>query len=161
MSEAATSAEPTWDLESLYRREGPRLWRALVAYSGSVDVADEAVSESFAQALRRGSALRHPERWVWRAAFRIAAGDLRRRRRVIPLQDPGVAYNPEPAWELIAALAELPVPQRACLVLKYSGGYTSAEIARIVGSTPAAVRMRLTRGQRRLREMLEGGEVGA
>ncbi len=31
-----------------------RLWRAIVAWSGSVDVADEAVAEAFAQLLRRG-----------------------------------------------------------------------------------------------------------
>jgi RNA polymerase sigma-70 factor (ECF subfamily) len=161
MSKAATLAGRTEDLESVYRKEGPRLWRALVAYTGSVDVADEAVSETFAQALRRGTALRHPDRWVWRAAFRIAKGDLKKRRAALPLQDPGVVYNPEPAWELISALSQLPRTQRACLVLRYYGGYSSAEIARMVGSTPAAVRMQLTRGRRQLHGMLERGEIGA
>lgn len=37
-------------LERVYREEAPRLWRALVAYSGDPDVASDAVAEAFAQA---------------------------------------------------------------------------------------------------------------
>ena len=73
------------NLESVYRQEGARLWRALTAYSGMPDVADEAVAEAFAQALRRGDAIQNPSGWIWRAAFRIAAGDMQRRRRSVPL----------------------------------------------------------------------------
>lgn len=147
------------DLEEAYRREGPRLWRALMAYCGNHDVADEAVAEAYAQALRRGEAIRHPERWVWRAAFRIAAGDLQKRRRWVPLEVEGVVHNPEPAWDLIEALAEVPTRQRACLVLHYYAGYSTVDIARIVGSTPPAVRMQLSRGRRRLNHMLGGGDA--
>jgi DNA-directed RNA polymerase specialized sigma24 family protein len=67
-------------LERLYREDGARLWRALVAFSGDREVASDAVAEAFAQALGRGEELHHPQRWVWRAAFRIAAGELRDRR---------------------------------------------------------------------------------
>jgi RNA polymerase sigma-70 factor (ECF subfamily) len=68
-------------LERLYREDGARLWRALVAFSGDREVASDAVAEAFAQALGRGEELRDPQRWVWRAAFRIAAGELKDRRR--------------------------------------------------------------------------------
>ena len=44
-------------------------------------MADDAVAEAFAQALRRRSEIREPGRWVWRAAFRIARGELKRRSR--------------------------------------------------------------------------------
>lgn len=147
------------ELESVYRDEGARLWRALIAYSGSPDVADEAVAEAFAQAVCRGSAIRQPDRWVWKAAFRLAAGDLKRRRLRVPLHDSAVVHNPEPAWDLIDALGRLPRRQRMCLVLCYYGGYPSKDIARIVGSTPAAVRMQLSRGRRRLAVILGGGTV--
>jgi len=65
------------DLERLYREEGSRLWWALHAYSGDRDVASDALAEAFAQALARGSAIRSPSAWIWKAAFRIAAGDLK------------------------------------------------------------------------------------
>ena len=42
------------------------------------EATDEAVAEGFAQLLRRGDAVRDPAAWVWRASFRLAAGDLQR-----------------------------------------------------------------------------------
>lgn len=51
-------------LEAVYREQSPRLWRALVAYGGSPDIADDAVAEAFAQACRRGEEIHSPDRWV-------------------------------------------------------------------------------------------------
>ena len=56
------------DLEAVYREHGDRLWWAVLAFSGDRDVASDATSEAFAQALRRGDALREPLAWIWRAA---------------------------------------------------------------------------------------------
>ena len=155
---AAVATQP--DLESVYRQHGTRLWRAVFAYAQDGHVADDAVAEAFAQALRRANALRAPEKWVWKAAFRIAAGQLQERRRSAQLTEVP-ARNIEPAWELLSALRKIPNRQRACLVLHYYGGYHTVEIARIVGSTPAAVRMQMTRGRRRLRQLLEEGDSHA
>lgn len=50
------SADPDeWidQVRSAYEQIHARLWQALVGWSGSTDVADEAVAESFAQLLRR------------------------------------------------------------------------------------------------------------
>ena len=54
----------TRGLQQLYRDDGARLWRALVAFSGDRDVASDAVAEAFAQAIGRGNHLRDPQRWV-------------------------------------------------------------------------------------------------
>jgi DNA-directed RNA polymerase specialized sigma24 family protein len=68
-------------LEQVYEEHGGKLWRALFLYTGDREIASDGLAEAFAQALRRGDELRSPERWVWRSAFRIAAGELSRRRR--------------------------------------------------------------------------------
>jgi DNA-directed RNA polymerase specialized sigma24 family protein len=60
-----------------YETQVTRLWRAVYAYSGRRDIADDAVAEAFAQVLRRGDEVRDVTAWVWRAAFRIAAGELK------------------------------------------------------------------------------------
>mgnify|MGYP001826214275 CR=1 FL=1 len=133
----------------------------MFAYAQDRHVTDDAVAEAFAQALKRGSAIHSPEKWVWKATFRIAAGRLQERRRSAPLVSAGSVRNPEPAWELLAALRELPQQQRASVVLHYYGGYNAGEISRMVGSSPAGVRMHLTRGRRRLQQLLEGGEGDA
>jgi RNA polymerase sigma-70 factor (ECF subfamily) len=142
-------------LERLYREDGVRLWRALVAFSGDREVASDAVSEAFAQALGRGDDLRDPQRWVWRAAFRIAAGELSDRRR---FQEPAhdSSYEMEdPPGPLIAGLARLSPNQRATLVLRYYAGYSTKEIARMIGASAATVRVHLSQGRRRLHRILE------
>src|SRR5438094_7533773 len=75
---------PHGELECLYRDQRDRMWQAVFAFAGDREVASDAVAEAFAQALRRGDAIRSPERWLWRTVFRIAAGELQRRRRHRP-----------------------------------------------------------------------------
>jgi RNA polymerase sigma-70 factor (ECF subfamily) len=141
----------------LYREQGERMWRALLAFSGDPDVASDAVAEAFAQALRRGEALRDPRAWVWRAAFRIAAGDLQERRRVGPPHDEAFgSYEMDGLdHELIEALRALGERQRVAIVMHHAGGYPVGEIASILGVSSAAVKMHLMRGRRLLRTLLE------
>jgi RNA polymerase sigma-70 factor (ECF subfamily) len=106
--------------------------------------------------LHRGGEVRDPERWIWRAAFRIAAGELKDRRRTVETTASIGSYEmDEPARDLVVALGTLSERQRAAVVLHDAAGYPAREVARIVGSTEAAVRVHLMRGRRRLGEMLE------
>lgn len=141
-------------LERVYEEEGARLWRAVYLYAADREVASDAVAEAFAQALRRGDDLRSPERWVWRTAFRIAAGELKRRRNEHgPWTD--ASYEiPDETAELLAALPQISPKQRAAIVLHHHAGYSLKEVADIIGSTPAAVGVHLHRGRKRLRELL-------
>jgi RNA polymerase sigma factor (sigma-70 family) len=143
------------EIERLYRERGDRIWRALLAFAGDPEVASDAVAEAFAQVLRRGNAVRDPERWVWRAAFRIAAGELKERRRSRVAVRPGLYEMEEPARDLVVALGALSERQRVSVVLHDGAGYPSKEVARIIGSTEAAVRVHLMRGRRRLKELLK------
>jgi RNA polymerase sigma-70 factor (ECF subfamily) len=143
------------DIERLYREQGARMWRAVLAFAGDPDVASDAVAETFAQALRRGDAVRDPERWVWRTVFRIATGILKERRMIGPEQDTGDSYEMEPpARELIEALRRLSPRQRTAVVLHHAAGYPVREVAAILGSTPSAVKVHLKRGRDRLRDTL-------
>ena len=153
---------PDGDLEELYRQHGDRLWRAVLAFAGDREVASDAVAEAFAQALRRGGELRDPLAWVFRTAFRVAAGELadRRRRGAGSSVEEGSYEMPERADALIAALGRLPRKQRASLVLHHYAGYPVNEIAGMIGSTGPAVRVHLSRGRRRLRELLAEDDDG-
>jgi RNA polymerase sigma-70 factor (ECF subfamily) len=141
--------------ESLYVEHAERLWRALFAYSGDRDVASDAVAEAFAQCLARRAAVRAPGPWIWRAAFRIAAGELKERRlRTAAAQEERYEMD-DGTGGLVEALRSLPPRQRAALVLHYYAGYKAREIAAIVGSTAATVRVHLSQGRKRLRRLLE------
>ena len=94
-------------IERVYRERGGTMWRAILGCSADPEIASDAVAEAFAQLLRRGAAVRDRERWAWRAAFRIAAGELKNRRRESD-SFPERAYEIEPeSMELALALANL------------------------------------------------------
>jgi RNA polymerase sigma-70 factor (ECF subfamily) len=149
-------------LKGVYEEHGAKLWRAVYLSTGDREVASDAVAEAFAQALHRGSDLHAPERWVWRSAFRIAAGELKRQkerqqeqtnREVASRMDAGDEI-PDVTVELLMALPHLSPKQRAAVVLHHHSGYSLKEVAEIIGSTPAAVGVHLYRGRKRLRELL-------
>jgi RNA polymerase sigma factor (sigma-70 family) len=142
-------------LERVYREHGERLWRAVLLAAGSREVADDAVAEAFAQALRRGQAVRDPAAWVWRAAFRIAAGELKERGVVETLAVEPTAGMAEPFVDLWRALATLPRMQRASVVLADYAGWSHREIAKALGSSVSAVGVHVHRARRRLRHLLE------
>lgn len=144
------------ELGDLYEREGARLWRAVFAYSQSRTITDDAVAEAFAQCLRRGDDVRDPRAWIWATAFRLAAAGLKERGRYLPLtEDHSDRPDPLEAVHLMSALRRLPRNQRAVIVLRYYAGYGTDEIARVLGSSRATVRVHLSRGRRRLRDLLE------
>jgi RNA polymerase sigma-70 factor (ECF subfamily) len=147
-------------LERVYREQGARLWRAVVLSSGSREVADDAVAEAFAQALRRGGGGGGPPPRVWRTAFRIAAGELKERARVAAFSEEPVERLPEPFVDLWRALATLPPKQRASVVLADYAGWSHREIARALDSSVSAVGVHVHRGRRRLREVLEDRDEG-
>ena len=94
---------------------------------------------------------------MWAVAFRIAAGELKRRSRFAMIREDSYELDHR-AYEVISGLARLSPRQRSAIVLRYYGGYTSREIAAMTGSTAATVAVHLHRGRRRLRELL--GEEG-
>lgn len=148
-------------VEALYRADADRLWHAVLAFAGDEDIASDAVAEAYAQVLHRGSAVRDPAAWVWRAAFRISAGALKARRAADRAADTrGKTYTDAHADpDLRRALRQLPEGQRAAVVLFYYADLPVRQIADRLGSNAMAVRANLSRGRRRLRELLGDDDV--
>jgi RNA polymerase sigma-70 factor, ECF subfamily len=141
-------------VEAVYREEAERMWRALVGFAGDDEIASDAVAEAFAQALRRGNGIRDVRAWVWRSSFRIAAGELKRRGRNVDLVPESSYLDPEVDTELLSALARLPERQRAAVVLHYYADASVKDIALDTGMSQIAVRAHLSRGRKRLKELL-------
>ena len=142
-------------VERVWREQGAKLWRSLVAFTTDPDVATDAMAEAFAQALGRGSAVRDHDRWIWRASFRIAAGELKARsRRSAAL--PERSYEmPEPTADLIRALTILSPNQRAAIALHEYADLSTRDVARILGCSQATVRVHVAQARKRLRPLLE------
>ena len=136
------------------------IWRAVYAYSGGRrDVADDAVAEAFARAIARPETVREPVPYLFRVAFRIAAADLKEASRQTELlESDRTAEDPEPAADLMAALRRLSPSQRASVYLHYRADLPVREVAQVMGTSSAAVRVHLMRGRRRLAELLRESE---
>jgi len=142
--------------EDAFRTLAPRLWRALLLYSGSADVANDAVSEAFTQAMGSRREIRDPGAWIWTTAFKIAAGEMARRGDHgeppdLPIPD---GMDPASLMDLLSALRRVSDMQRRALILRHYMGYSNVEIARILGSTPSSIGVQLFRATRRLRALL-------
>ena len=152
---ASTDVTEASDLGTLYRAEGPRIWRALLAFTGDRVIAEDALSEAFAQALARGDALRDPLRWIWRVSFRLAAGELKRRGHDRVLDGEPAYEPPESIAHVIAALASLSPNQRLAVVLHDYADRSVEEVAGTIGCSRATVHVHLSQGRKRLRSLLE------
>lgn len=147
------------ELARLYETEAPKLWRAVLAYAGDREVASDSVAEAFAQYLRRQGDITAPKSWLWRAAFRIAAGELARRSTTREVPEDFAYEMPEVA-SLFHTLLALPPRQRAVIVLRYYVGYRPSEIADVLGLNGATVRVHLLQAHRKLRSLLEDSDEG-
>ncbi len=150
-------------VRQVYETDHARLWRSVYGFARSRHVADEAVAEAFAQALRRGDELRDVRAWVWRTAFNIARGELkqastrsvRTRDDVADRSDERVDEGPGLS-NLMESLCALSADDREILVLCHVGGWTAGELGPILGESAGALRVRLHRATKRARALLDG-----
>ena len=156
--EAILSASHHRSVEEAFTAMAPRLWRALLLYTGNHEVADEAVSEAFAQAVSASTPIRDVPAWVWTTAFRIAAGEMRRRIEhvgEVPRDVPSPeSQDPSSLIDLVRAMDQVSDLQRRALILRHYMGYSNVEIARILGSSPSSIGVQLFRSTRKLRRLL-------
>jgi RNA polymerase sigma-70 factor (ECF subfamily) len=136
----------------------------LYAYTGDLTEAQEAAQEAFVRAwMRWAKVLEYdePRAWVCRVAYRVAISRWRRARTAADVLrrhgPPEPAPGPDGASaDLVAALRQLPEPQRRALVLHYLGGFTVAEIAALDGVASGTIKSRLSRGRDALAGLLDG-----
>ncbi len=147
------SAQET--IERLFSSLSPTMWRAVLGYTGDPDIAADAVAEAFTLALEHPDDIRSPSGWLWRVAFRLATEEVKRRRKTSGDVPDRPLVSEEPAVDILQALSRLSSRQRGAIVLHYYADQPVAEVARILGSTPAAVRVHLMRGRNHLRDLLE------
>jgi len=156
LQDASVTSDPSEAVERVYREQGAKLYRSLYAFCGDGELAADAMAEALAQALARGEGIREPDRWVWRAAFRIAAGELKLRGEARSGYLPERGYDmADPTIDLVRALSRLSPNQRAAAVLHLYADLSTRDVAKILGMAPATVRVHLTQARRRLRGMLE------
>ena len=104
----------------------------------------------------------HEKAWVIRATINACKDELRAfRRRAVPLDEAAGVSAPEmPRSDVLDAVMALPDKYREAICLVYYEGYSAKETAALLGRSEAAVNAHLSRGRKKLRELLGGMEYG-
>lgn len=150
-----TSSRPV-DWEELVTQNENRLYRAALAILGDPQEAEDAVQDAFVRFLEKApEQLDSPAAWLTRVLVNGCKSRLRLAwRRVGPLPETLPAPDPQEREEL-EELYSLPPEDRAVIHLYYCEGYSTDEIARILGQRPGTVRSRMSRARGKLRKLLE------
>jgi RNA polymerase sigma-70 factor (ECF subfamily) len=154
------------DFDALFRAHYSEIVRYLAVRLGSEELARDLASDVFVEALRRVPLLTWRGRpvlaWLYRVAANMAADELRRRAREVPVEEP----SPPPAAPdeveslpereaLARALAGLSPDHQLVVHLRLVEDYSFAETARLMGRTVGACQMLMLRAARELRRELE------
>ncbi|RKN36035.1 RNA polymerase sigma factor SigM [Streptomyces hoynatensis] len=157
----------------LVRRHRDRLWAVALRTLGDPEEAADALQDAFVSAYRAAHTFRGQAAvttWLHRITVNACLDRARKAksRRTSPMPEPekledlmephesaaAPAERQDLRRQLQVALAELPVEQRAALVLVDMQGYPVAEAARILGTPVGTVKSRCARGRARLLPLL-------
>ena len=146
--------------ETWYRAEHPRVLAALAVVARDPDLAQEVAAEAFARALQRWErvgVMDSPGGWTYRVALNLLRRRARRaaiERRLLPRLVPAPITVPAYAVEVWQVVTGLAPRMRTAVALRYLGGLTEAEVARVMGVAPGTVAATLHDARRRLAPLL-------
>ena len=143
-------------LKQAIDRHGNMVYRIAMSILGNAEDAEDAVQNTFLRYYRKAPAFQneeHEKAWLIRCAVNCSKSlcTARNRHRHENLEDYRTAAAP--ARTLPELLWCLPIKDRIVLQLKYVEGYTSKEIAEMIGGSDASVRKRIQRAKERAEEL--------
>jgi RNA polymerase sigma-70 factor (ECF subfamily) len=150
----------------LMDRHEQKIFAVALKITGSRPDALDATQDAFITAFRRAETFRGDSAfgtWLYRIAINAAKDVVRRRRPTEELSEQGAIGGPDPGEQvslrvdLSAALRELPDEYRDAVVMHDLGGIPYEDIATALGVRIGTVKSRISRGRRRLAQLLEPG----
>ena len=152
-----TSVRPADRMEEIMKLYGNMLFRLCLITLGNATDAEDVLQETLIKYLQKAPIFEdteHEKAWLIRVATNQCRDVLRFRNRhpVVDMADFMEAAQDMPDTEIMDALMTLPEKFRMVLILYYVEEYSIEEIAKIIGRTSSAVKMRLQKGRRLLKE---------
>ena len=147
----------------LVTRHRDRLWAVALRTMGDREDAADALQDALLSAYRAAERFRGDSAvttWLHRIVVNACLDRIRRQRArpTLPLPEVDTTVAPAPDRDMRidveAALAQLPVEQRAALVLVDVQGYPVAEAAQMLGVAEGTIKSRCARGRARLAVVL-------
>ena len=148
------------EISGIYRRHVGTVYQVCLMLLKSVPDAEDAVQTVFRKLLEYDGTFEGPEHekaWLIVTARNESKNQLRhwwRTRRADSTELEGLAWEAPGDGELWELVLSLPEREKLAVYLHYYQGYSLQEIARLLGVTVPAVKMRLKRGREALRKEL-------
>ncbi len=141
----------------IFRKHKDDLVRYAAALVGP-DAADDVVSAVVLRLLERRSLsdLEDARAYLFRAVLNQARNVGSRRRPSSAVVDAVQPPWPEPQPEVLSAVMNLPLRQRAATFLVYWADLSIAETSRLMGTRPGTIKRYLYLARRSLKEVLDG-----
>lgn len=153
-----TPGRPADGIEAAVHTYGDLLYRLCLVMLGRESDAEDAVQETMLRYLQKAPQFEnagHEKAWLITVAANQCRDMLRWRKRHPQVDLADWQERPAEAADsgILEALMALPEKFRLVLVLYYVEEYPVAEIAKLIGRTPSAVKMRLQKGRKLLEEL--------
>lgn len=144
-------------VQSWYDAYRVGLYRFALSLLRSPEQAEDVLQETFLRLLTARFSVPTPGKekaWLFKVARNLCMDILRKRIRELELP-PDLSAPPEENWEFLELISPLTQTEQEILSLKFIGGFTHAEIAKITGTTVHAAKKRYERAIQKLREEME------
>ena len=154
------------ELAGLYRRHIQMVSQICLLMLKNVPDAEDAAQTVFRKAMERKEPFRDPEHeraWLIVTAKNECRDQLKhwwRTRRAAPEGLDRLTWQPPEEGGVWEQVATLPARERLILYLYYYQGYSTGEIAQLLGESPGTLRSHLSRARKALKLRLEAEGYG-
>lgn len=168
-----TMVESSTAIAALVEEYGPTLYRVAYSVTRNVSEAEDAVQETFLRVLRHREKLgeiRDHRVWLVRIVWNVVL-DKKRRAKTRPETDDVAdhvralrasgfaadqhAISSQQYRRILALIDRLPHKEREAILLSAVEELTTAQAAKVLGTTESSIRSRIFRARRILAELLE------
>lgn len=155
---ANTSARPADELERVMQTYGNMLFRIALITLGNASDAEDAVQDTLIKYMQKAPAFReseHEKAWLLKVVSNTCKDILRFRSRhqMVDIEEIQEFSKENSDTGILEALMSLPEKFRVVLTLYYVEEYPIETIAKVIGRSASAVKMRLQKGRKLLEEI--------
>ena len=148
------------DVERIMNAYGNKLFRICLIMLGNASDAEDVVQETLIKYLQKSPEFKdkeHEKAWLIKVASNTCRDMLRFRTRHATVDMESINQFTKDSSDngILEALMVLPEKFRIVLILYYMEQYKTEEIAKMIGKSSSAVKMRLQKGRRLLKEIYQ------
>lgn len=154
----STSARPADELERVMQTYGNMLFRIALITLGNASDAEDAVQDTLIKYMQKAPKFgerEHEKAWLLKVVSNTCKDALRFRSRhqTVDIEEIKEFSKEASDTGILEALMNLPEKFRVVLTLYYVEEYSIETIAKVIGRTTSAVKMRLQKGRKLLEEI--------